>query len=100
MLLNVVQINSSLFTHFRATKRLVSEISDTGLHNFQQLYDDAADVGFAIRNSKTGNVTRWALQDWVCDGENEVIEWAFVPTPESLRADPTLSGYTITLLND
>jgi hypothetical protein len=101
MLLDVVQLKSSLFNHFPKTKRLVAEISDTGIHFFQQLYDDAADVGFSVRNEKTGNVTRWSLSDEVRDrNENELIGWTFVPTPESLRANPTLKGYMLTLLND
>jgi len=101
MLLNVVQVNSSLFNHFPKTKRLVSEISDICIKRFDRLYDDAADVGFALRNEKTGNVTRWSLSNEVRDPvENELIAWNFVPTPESVHAQPVLNGYTMTLLND
>ena len=101
MLLNVVQINSSLFSHFPKTKRLVAEISDIHVSRFDRLYDDAADVGFAIRNEKTGNVTRWTLSNEVRDNvENELVAFNLVPTPESIRAQPILKGYTMTLLND
>ena len=101
MLLNVVQVNSSLFNHYPKTKRMVAEISDIGLRSFQRLYDDAVDVGFALRNSRSGNVTRWSLLKEVRDPvENEIFAWEFVPAPESIRKNPTLQGYTLTLLND
>ena len=100
MLRDVVQINSSIFSHYPRAKRLVAEISDTGLRGFEPLYDDAIDVGFAIRNSKTNNITRWSLSDTIHDQEFEVINWIFVPAPESVRANPTLAGYTLILFND
>lgn len=99
MQLNVVQINSSLFNHFPKTKRLVAEISDIQLLNFQRLYDDAADMGFALRNPKTGNVTRWAVAKEVRN-DGEIMGWSLVPTPESIQRQPVLEGYCITLLND
>lgn len=100
MLLNVVQVNSSLFSHFPKTKRLVADLSDIQVKRFQQLYDDACDVGFALRNEKTGNVTRWSVSDEVRDNENELVAYTLFPTPESVRAQPVLQGYSITLLND
>jgi hypothetical protein len=101
MQLNVVQVNSSLFTHFPKTKSLVAEISDIGVRSFQPLYDDAADVGFALRNEKTGNVTRWALSETLRDPvEGEILGWKMIPTTESVRSNPQLEGYTIRLLND
>ena len=101
MLLNVVQINSALFTHNPKAKTLVAELSDIQVKGFQQLYDDAADVGFAIRNPKTGNVTRWAVSNEIRDNvENELLGYKLVPTPESVRAQPVMQGYTMTLLDD
>jgi hypothetical protein len=101
MLLNVVQINSALFTHNPKAKTLVAELSDIQVKGFQPLYDDAADVGFAIRNPKTGNVTRWAVSNEIRDNvENELLGFKLVPTPESVRAQPVMQGYTMTLLND
>ena len=101
MLLNVVQINSSLFDHYPRSKSLVAEISSTGIKRFDRLYDDAADVGFAFRNEKTGSVTRWSLSREVRDEvENELVAWHFVPTPETLRDEPNTEGYKIVLLND
>lgn len=102
MQLNVVQFNSAVFSHFPAAKALVAEISDLGAGNpFQRLYDDAADIGFALVNKKSGNVTRWTLSETLRDPiENEVSGWTLVPTPETLRFDPKTAGYTIRLIND
>jgi hypothetical protein len=102
MELQVEVVNSKAFTHHPATKRLVAEISDIQLGGFDRLYDDAADVGFALRNPKTGNVTRWSLADEVRTGgaDNELLGWYFKPTPESLYKNPALAGYCMTLIND
>ena len=101
MQLNVTQVNSALFTHNPKAKTLVAELSDLMITKFFPLYDDAADVGFAIRNPKTGNVTRWAVSNEIRDNvENELLGYKLVPTPESVRAQPVMKGYTMTLLND
>jgi hypothetical protein len=100
MQLNVVQINSALFSHYPKSKRLVAEISSIGLAGFQRLYDDACDEGFALRNAKTGNVTRWVVADRVVDGEGDLLGWYLTPCSESVRKQPVLKGYCITLIND
>lgn len=101
MQLNVVQINSDCFSHSRAKQLLVGEISDTGVRNFQPLYDDACDVGFALRNPRTGNVTRWSVLTEVRDPrENELLGWMLVPTFETLAKQPELRGYQLNLIND
>lgn len=100
MLLNVVQVNSSLFDHYSKEKRLVAEISSTGIKRFDRLYDDAVDVGFSVFNQKTRSVTRWAFHEHIRDEEHEIVAWHFVPTPETLRVHPNTEGYKIVLLND
>lgn len=101
MLLNVVRINSALFTHNPKAKTLVAELSDIYVKEFQRLYDDATDVGLAIRNPKTGNVTHWVVSNEIRDNvENELLGYKLVPTPESIRAQPIMNGYTMTILND
>jgi hypothetical protein len=101
MQLNVVQINSDCFSHSKDKQLLVGEVSDTGVRNFQPLYDDACDVGFALRNPRSGNVTRWALLEEIrCPREGEVLGWMFAPTPESIHRQPELKGYQLNLIND
>ena len=102
MQLAVDLIPSKAFSHFPNSKRMVAEVSDlNGFDGFKPLYDDAIDVGFAIKNVKTGNITRWTVATEIRDPrENELHGWYLVPTPESLRRDPVLEGYCMTLIND
>lgn len=102
MELNVVQINSDFLSHSKDKQLLIGEVSDMGVPNFlQRLYDDACDVGFALRNPRSGNVTRWALKDTIVDErEGELLGWMMVPTPESIRKQPELKGYQLNLIND
>ena len=102
MQLKVDLIPSSSFSHFPKTKRMVAEVSDlNGFEGFKELYDDAVDVGFALKNPKTGNVTRWHVVTEIRDPrENELHGWYLAPTPESLRTNPVLADYSMTLIND
>lgn len=94
-------VSSESLSHSVARKLLVGEISTLNLRYFGQLYDDAADVGFALRNPKTNNVTRWSLQNEMRDPvENELTGWVFVPAPETLRKNPELTSYELHVLND
>jgi hypothetical protein len=99
--MNVVQVNSAQISCSVRRKLLVAEISDLGNVRFQRLYSDACDVGFALRNPKTGNVTRWAVQQEIRDPrENELLGWMMVPTPETVQRQPMLKGYQLNLVND
>lgn len=102
MQLTVDLIPSKAFSHFPASKRMVAEISDlNSFEGFKPLYDDAVDVGFAIKNAKSGNITRWAVADEIRDTrENELLGWYLVPTQEALRRNPVMEGYCMTLIND
>lgn len=102
MQLTVDTFPSSQFSHFPRTRRLVCEVSGLqGFSGFKPLYDDAADVGLALRNPRTGNVTRWHLADEIrCPREGELLGWYLKPCPESVRHNPVLEGYCIALIND
>jgi len=83
-------------------KKLVAEASDFNDVGFRTmpLYDDAVDVGIALRNPKTGNVTRWYLSNTDRDADYDVRCWEFKPTPESVRAYPRLVGWKVIIYND
>jgi hypothetical protein len=102
MQLKVDLIPSKAFSHFPKSKRMVAEVSDlNGFGGFKPLYDDAADVGFAIKNVKTGNITRWCVADEIRDPwDNELLGWYLAPTPESVRRNPVLADYSMTLIRD
>lgn len=101
MLLNVRQYSSDTLSHSAKNQLLLGEASDLGFRGPELLYDDAADVGLALINPRTGNVTRWHLLDEVRDRrENELLGWMFAPTPETLRKQPELKGYQLNIAND
>jgi hypothetical protein len=100
MWLSITEVNSALFTHNPKAKTLTAEHSDLGSPAFVRMYDDACDVGLALRNKLTGNVTRWVLANEERDGEGELTGWVLHPAPESLRANAALLGYKIVIFND
>jgi len=99
---NVTQYSSEGVSHSAANTLLVCEASDLGRgFRLEQLYDDACDVGMALVNPRTGNVTRWALKEEIRDPrENELLGWMMIPTPETVRKQPELRDYQLNILND
>lgn len=101
MQLQVTEYSSKGITHCAKNKLLIAEISDMQLRRFECLYDDAADVGLALRNPHNGNVTRWSLLDEIRDPkENELLGWMLTPTPETVHAQPAVKGYQLNIIND
>ncbi len=101
MQLEVTQYSSEGISHNAQRGLLIVEASDLQLRALERLYDDAADVGLALRNPRTGNVTRWALLTEVRDPrENELLGWMLAPTPETLRKQPELKDYQLNIIND
>src|SRR4051812_3614743 len=97
--INIYAIEATKFTfHNRA---FIAEASDlTGHELFRQIYDDAADVGFAIRNPKTGNVMRFHLAEEHKDREGDTTHWTFHPIPADLRKHPCLADLKVVIFND
>jgi hypothetical protein len=85
-------------------KLVTAEASTLGLrpgHVWQQLYDDACDVGIALYNPQTGSTTTWHL----CESETVVRDgdlmwWVLRPTTETVWQVPKLAGYTLKIFND
>ena len=92
-------------TRFPAQGLMTVEASTLGLrpgHVWQQLYDDACDVGIALRSHKTGVTTTWYLceGDTVTDADGDVLWWVLKPTTETVRINPSLSAYRLKVYND
>lgn len=90
------------FTFSKAGKSIVTEASDLGIRPgrpvFERLYDDAVDVGIAIRG-RSGKVATFYLDESNAENEDGEV-WTFRPTTETLRALPQLAGYHVTVIND
>lgn len=101
MELQVTQYSSEGISHSARRGVLVCEASDIGLRRLEPLYDDAADVGIALINPRTGNVTRWFLSETLTDPrEGETLGWVLKPTGESIRKQPELANYQFRIIND
>jgi hypothetical protein len=99
---NLLQWNSAMFTHDKAKKALTAELSTLGYLRFENLYDDACDVGIAIRNHKINSMTMWMLVDTIdtIERDGEVLGWNLLPAPgEEIRC-PALKGYKMVIFND
>ena len=82
------------------SKTLVTEHSDLGraVQLQQRLYDDACDVGIAIRGK--GGVTVWFLHEEKKDDEGDLQVTIYEPTSETLHKYPAVKGWTVHILND
>lgn len=102
--LHIIPWNIKRFTHNAEAKILYADMSDFGdrgpMSMFEQLYDDAADVGIAVYNYKTDSVTHWEFVSEIRDADNDVTHWVLVPTGESCRKHPGVQDYSIHILND
>lgn len=93
--------SSEGISHSASKKVLLCEASDIQLRCFEPLYDDACDVGLALQNPNTGNITVWHLAETLRDPyENEITGWKLHPTTETVSKQPELQGYELRILND
>lgn len=96
--------DSSLFTvspHSDGTKVLVAEASDLGYHGPRRIYDDACDVGVAIRSHRTGRLVRFYLDSEDRDHTGEdVAGWRFRPIAEDARRVPGAARTSVLIIND
>lgn len=96
----IIEFPSSFFTWSQGVAH--AEASDMENRHLQPLYDDACDVGFAIKSDKTGEVVTYVMERPVYDeGEDhELLEWRYVPTNESIRKVPACANSKAVIYND
>jgi hypothetical protein len=101
MELRVSAVDVKLFSVSNEYKMFVADASDLRGHNLEQrMYDDSADVGFALWNARTNTVTRWAYYAEQRDRENELLVTLYAPLPSTLRTHPQLNGWKVHVIND
>ena len=97
--LDLYALDASLFTFSGGT--FIAEASDLkGYEVARQIYDDACDVGFAIRNHATGNVVRFYMEQPHTDREGDITHWTFKVIPEDARKDPRIAKLSVKIFND
>jgi hypothetical protein len=94
-------IDSTKFGFNHMSNTFFAEASDLKRHElYRQIYDDAADVGFAIRSVRTGKITRFYAAQVQKDREGDIIHWTFKVIPEDARRDPALRDLSVFVIND
>lgn len=94
-------IPSDKFTYDRTTRTFSAEASDFPNHApFQRLYDDAVDVGFTMKSTKTGAEVVYTMEQVHRDGEGETTHWTFVPTRESYNRHREAVNTKVVVFND
>jgi hypothetical protein len=103
MKLTLVEHSSRQFTYDRVKRVLIGEASDMDNRHLERLYDDACDVGFAVKSENTGKVITFVMQSPFYHGngeDRELAGWHYVPTSESFRNVPECQGMIATIFND
>lgn len=76
------------------------EASDMGNRHLQRLYDDACDVGFAIKSDKTGLVVKFHMDKVHQSDEGEITHWTYKACTECWRLGIEVPMIDITVFND
>lgn len=81
------------------TQTFATEISDIDAPLFTRLYPDACDTGFVLESHKTGAKTTWCFTG-SSSKDNEILDWTFRPTNETVRKYPKLEHVRVLVFND
>jgi len=100
MTLPLIEFSTDNFTYHAQAQTFVSEASEMENRHLQRMYDDACDVGFSMKSSKTGRVVVYVLVDTVIDDDDGIQYWIFEPTAESVRKHPECVGTKVKVFND
>jgi len=100
MRLNIIEFSSNQFTYNAADKTFTSEASDLDNRHLQQIYNDACDVGFAMKSDKTGEVVTYVMNSVKKDEEGDVEYWTYHPALESQRKIPSCRDTMVMVFND
>lgn len=100
IILRDANLTTDQFDYDPRAKRFVAEASEIGFCDFHRIYDDACDVGLAIRSDRTGQTATFYLSDEKLDADGDVQVWVLKPIAECLRKQPQLAGVEVHILND
>jgi hypothetical protein len=98
----LIEFPSKMFTYNKADKTLTCEASTMENRHLQRLYDDACDVGFAVKSDKTNHVIVYVMTSPIYHGQGEDREiggWAYTVSSESMRKYPECVGTKAVVFN-
>jgi len=94
-------VSREVFSYNALSKTLVTEISNFDSEfRFDQLYDDACDVGLAVPTRDGCGVVYFFVAGEVRDAEGDIGMWNLEPCTESVRKHPTVEGVKMIVFND
>lgn len=101
MLRNICPVSSDVFTFENDKNRMVAEASDIGWKNiFDQLFDDAYDIGLAIRSERTKKVVYFHVAEEIKDQEGDILVWILKPISQHAKPNTKLYNLEVHVLND
>lgn len=96
--------DSNCFTYDASTGKLVAEMSElshrVGGNIWDQIYEDACDLGFSIRSIATGKVVKFAVHKEEHDGDGDVTGWILKAVKDHRSYDPVLDKLIVVVFND
>lgn len=105
MKLQLTPISSVRFTYDVTTRTFSAEASDLRPAVFlARLYDDAMDVGFVMKSSKTGAEVTYVLEaehrEPATEELGDITHWTFTPTHESASKYRECVNTKVKIFND
>ena len=98
MQLNLTPFDANIVSWSKDKQLGVVEWSDLGGRDFDRLYDDAIDIGYAFRGKIDQTV--WHLCTTIKNADNDTEVFVLLPTTETMRNCPQLIGWELHILND
>ncbi len=98
---NLRQFSVDKFLWNAESRMFSAELSDLGRDTpFHLIYHDACDVGFVVRNDKTGQHVVFCVERQERDSDGDLVAYHLCPSPESIRKYPKLQNVKMILFND
>jgi len=92
-------IQADIFDYSAKSRMFYADASQLNGFNFQsQLYQDAADLGFIMHNTKTGNAVPFVLSR-TDRQEGEIEGWVFTVDSYAVKAERYLEGIEVLIVN-
>lgn len=99
-MLPLIEFPSSMFSWSEGGNMATCEASDMENRHLQRIYDDAMDVGFAIKSDKTGRVVKFFMESVETDTEGEITHWVYKACHEDVRVNPAAAFVNVWVFND
>jgi hypothetical protein len=100
MRLTLVEHSSDQFTFDASDETFTACASDLNNRHLERIYDDACDVGLAIKSAKTGVVITYYMDKTHYDREHDITHWTYKPCSEDVRKHPEAIWTEVIIFND